>query len=133
MDSKHEESLSDSDDDGTYTCDGCGIMMSSDAGTTWYKCTDCIDIDLCTNCWLKDLHSQHKQQMFKFMCPESWNKPYCDAFGHSFPLMNFSNVYKCKICEDFCLCSKCKASYAHMKHTNKLRPIGVLDYIKEIG
>ena len=122
----------ESDDDGTFTCDGCGAMMSSDMGMTWYKCTDCIDIDICTNCWLKDIHSQHKQQMFKFRCPRDWNPPYCDSCGYSFPPNNYCEIFKCEVCEDFCLCIKCRNAFAHMKHTNKLRPIGVLDYVKEI-
>ena len=121
-------------EDGTYSCNGCDIMMSGSAGTVWYRCTDCIDIDICQNCHMKDFHSHHKRHISRFTCPaaEQMDDGYCDACGVLFD-WNKYNVrigYQCNLCEDYCLCARCKSKLMHINHSKYLKPI--LNMEKEI-
>ncbi len=50
-----------SSDDEVFSCDGCGCMMSGSPGTKWYRCTECVDLDICESCHKKRL--PHRAQV----------------------------------------------------------------------
>ena len=119
-------------EDGTYTCDGCGAMMSGSPGSTWYRCTDCKDIDLCLNCYHKGVHSQHDGQISKFICPPDMDScGYCDACGCSFGDDYNRGIWQCSMCEDYFLCSECHTwqSY-HKKHSKHFNCLTMEDFRK---
>ncbi len=116
----------------TYTCDGCGCMINADPGSKWHRCTYCGDADFCFTCYQKDIHSEHKAYLQMFTAPENWILPHCDACGHSFSDEN-GTLYKCSLCEDFCLCLTCKAKLLHVNHLKHLKETSVSTYADELG
>ena len=124
----------DNDDiDGTFTCDGCGGMMLDQFGTVWYRCTDCDDKDFCLECYNKDIHGHHKRHLHKFACPDNWTLPHCNSCGQTFPKDSNNNIYKCDMCEDYCLCLECKQNLMHIKHLKYFKCISVVEFCKEMG
>ena len=125
---KEPSTSNDSDStEGTIGCDGCGIMMDSSSGSVWYRCTECVDVDLCSLCNMKEIHRHHFNQISKFVSPQSWNSTYCDACGLS--LNTKDCLYQCQKCEDFCLCTCCCLKKAmHQKHMGHLKIMSVKDY-----
>ncbi len=120
------------EDDGTFTCDGCGGMINDQANSMWYRCTDCNDIDVCHECFIKDIHKHHKSHLQRFTAPTNWNIPHCDACGFSFTNSD-GLLYKCTMCEDYCLCNKCKNKLLHINHGKYITEVSVEKYIKDIG
>ena len=124
------------DKNATYSCDGCRGMISGVAGSVWYRCTDCVDVDLCRNCFVKDVHSQHKRHISKFVCPSADDIPkgYCDACGFVFAtdLSYERNCYQCAKCEDLCICTSCKGRLMHINHSKHLKRVPVEQYLDDI-
>ena len=113
---------SDSDDDGTFSCDACVCMISGKTGSSWYRCTECGDADFCDLCYLKDVHSQHRTHMNKFTCPADWNLIYCDSCGLSYSEdSSYNLIHQCTECEDYCLCNGCRTKMMHIKHSNSFQ------------
>lgn len=121
---------SDSSEGGTFSCDGCGGMMSGDSGMVWYRCTECDDVDICTDCFLRNVHGHHKRHIHKFVCPVDWNSCYCDSCG---VVLNVDAVlFSCRLCEDYCLCGSCKKQRMHIKHNKHLTLDSVTQYDVDI-
>ena len=117
--------------DGTYSCDGCGRMMSCDKGAIMHRFTECQHDEFCTECFRKEIHGHHKQHMRIFHCPGDWDQPYCDSCGYSFK--NDMRLWRCSVCEDYCLCFLCQRAMMHTKHDTQLENISVQDYKDELG
>ncbi len=117
--------------DVTYTCDGCGDMITASPNALWYRCTNCCDIDVCPSCYSKDIHDHHKVYLQKFIAPYDWNAPYCDACGFSFNDPD-GTLFKCQMCEDYCLCRRCQNNLLHLHHSKYLKEVCVEQYIKDI-
>ncbi len=127
--------MNDDDDsvsDGTYTCDGCGGMIDAKPDSMWYRCTHCGDVDICHECFIKDVHNHHKAHLQVFKAPADWNVPYCDSCGLSFNDYE-STLYKCTMCEDYCLCQHCKNNLLHIHHSKYIKGVSVQQYSKDIG
>ena len=67
-------------------------------------------------CAWKNIHSHHGACLQKFIAPEDWTTPYCDACGHMFSDPD-GTLFKCFKCEDYCLCEQCKNRLLHMHHS----------------
>lgn len=129
--SHQAETDSCGDQDGTITCDGCGGMIPDHAGSFWYRCSECDDIDLCCICMAKDIHKHHNKHLCKFTCPMDWNQAYCDSCGLVFTKDN--ELYQCNKCEDYCLCVDCcLKKMMHIRHMKYLKYITAKDYIDHI-
>ncbi len=118
--------------DGTYTCDGCGGMIDASPNSMWYRCTYCGDTDVCYECFNKDIHKQHKTHLQKFIAPTNWNTPYCDACGFTFSDPT-GKLFICSMCEDYCICHKCKNKLLHINHSKHMKEECVETYSKDIG
>ncbi len=129
---KYVNSDIESVEDGTYTCDGCGGMMDANPNSMWYRCTCCCDIDICYECFIKDIHKHHKAHLQQFTAPSNWDIPYCDACGFSFADQD-GTLYNCRACEDYCLCQRCQNKLLHIHHSKHLKVISVQQYTKDIG
>ena len=132
--SGHEDTDDSDSNDDTFSCDGCGCMMSGEPGTIWYRCTECTDTDLdfCTECYRKDIHSQHKSYLSKFTCPKDWSLPRCDSCGYIYKANIFLYIYQCTKCEDYSLCPLCKKQNRHNKHNIFLELILAQDYVAQL-
>ena len=97
-DAKEEED----EDHAVISCDECGGMMNDSAGSTWYKCAECDDVDICSACYEKEAYSHH--QRCRFTCPSDWLSAYCDSCGVVFAIDRQGNMFQCKMCEDYCIC-----------------------------
>ena len=126
----------DVDEDGTYSCNGCGLMISGAAGSTWYRCTACIDTDLCQNCFMKGIHPHHKRHISKFVCPSEseMEMAYCDACGYVFTTDESynRNCFVCNMCEDYCICASCKGRLMHLNHFKYLKQVKSKKYLEAI-
>ena len=127
----HEINNYETKTDDTYTCDGCGEMIKSSPDTRWYRCATCVDIDVCIDCFYKDIHAHHKADLQIFKAPDDWNAPYCDACGFSFTDPD-GILYQCTKCEDYCLCERCKFKLLHFHHCHYLKQVFVEQYLKYI-
>ena len=133
-DQESEEEDEEDEEDGVITCDGCGGMMTDKMGTIWYRCNECDDGDFCLECYNKDVHVHHKRQLSKFTCPLHFGIPYCSACGHYIPVEGEDAfLYKCKLCEDYCLCRRCKNKFLHMRHSKHLQLCSTSQYMSELG
>jgi hypothetical protein len=99
------------------TCDGCGIFPIIGER---FKCVTCEDFDLCLTCEQKRIHPAN-HHFVKFKVPvhacverEAVHKGIiCDGCGNR----DFSgDRYKCTLCPDFDLCSKCESQNLHPDH-----------------
>ena len=134
MSRQSDHSEEDEDDDGVITCDGCGGMMTDKMGSTWYRCNECDEGDFCLECYTKDVHGHHKRQLSKFECPLNLDLPHCSACGHYIPMDGTDAfLYKCKMCEDYCLCRKCKNRFLHTRHSKHLKLCSTSQFMSEIG
>jgi hypothetical protein len=90
-------------------CDGCGVLpISGDR----YKCTICPDFDLCSACEKKDVHPA-SHPLLKLKEPARKDIHYgvtCDGCGMK-PIEGVR--YKCTVCPNFDLCSKCEEKNQH--------------------
>ncbi len=118
--------------DGTYSCDGCGGMIEGCPNSTWYRYTDCGDVDICHDCFMKDIHIHHKAYLQLFTAPPVWDSPHCDACGFCFTDNN-GKLVQCTKCEDYCLCLKCHTNLHHFHHSKYLKEACILQYMKDIG
>ncbi len=112
--------------------DSANVIKPADPGSKWHRCTHCGDADFCFTCYQKDIHSEHKAYLQLFTSPENWIVPHCDACGHSFSDEN-GTLYKCSLCEDFCLCLIFKTNLLHMNHLKHLKETPVSIYTDELG
>ena len=127
-----EGDLDEYETDGTFSCDGCGCMISGEPGTIWYRCSECVDIDFCLICHEREIHSQHKKFMCQFKCPEDWSRPFCDCCGRTFPKSLTYELIWCKLCQDFSMCNYCSSKNRHYKHRQFLHKGTIDEYIKEL-
>ena len=112
--------------DQVFSCNGCGEMMSGLPGTKWYRCTECIDIDICESCHNKDFHNMHRSQISAFTCPQDIEEAWCDACGKMFTASDMKVViHQCKICEDYVLCSNCRRNSFHERHKESMTSVYV--------
>ena len=116
----------------SYTCDGCGGMIEGSPNSTWFRCSECVDTDICHECYKKDIHIHHKAYLQLFTVSPIWDTTYCDACGMYFTDPN-SAVFECRKCEDYCLCTKCHHNLHHFHHSKYMKEVGVQQYITEIG
>ena len=129
---KHSDS--NIDNDGTFSCDGCGDMISNKKGQRWVTCTECVDTDFCYKCFKKGTHSHHKYQIHWFENPGDGEIPYCDSCGYVFENDSHDRVlWCCSACEDYCVCSYCHDIGMHKKHEINMNVISVQEYLDEIG
>ena len=99
----------------TQVCEICKNKLES----SWKKCTDCEDFNICSLCHSKGEHSLHFDQIHHFECPNDLSC-YCDSCGHDFRTRK-ANYYSCEICENYVLCVKCKSEQMHRKHKMLLK------------
>ena len=123
-----ETVVCDKDNKGTFSCNGCGCMMLDKSGHMWYRCTECDDNDFCRDCFANDKHAHHKEHLHKFFCPSDWTLPHCHSCGNSFALSTYVDVFRCDLCEDYCLCTDCQKSLMHLRHMKHLKRISVMEY-----
>ncbi len=107
-------------------------MIEGSYNSTWYRCTNCDDTDICHDCFLKDIHIHHKAYLQIFTAPPVWESPHCDACGFSFTDPN-GKLFKCTKCEDYCLCQKCHKNLQHFHHSRYIKEVCVQQYMKDIG
>ena len=98
----------------------------------WYRCTSCSDIDICYECFTKDIHKHHKAHLKRVTAPPDWKVPYCHACVMSFQDTNGA-LFTCTACEDYCLCHGCKRRLQHINHSKHLKEVSVEKYNKDIG
>ena len=122
--------LDKEEEGGTFSCDGCGVMMKDEG--YWFRCTDCDNIDFCAECFINGNHDHHKRHIHKFVCPEDWDLCYCDCCGTNFPHEDETYLYQCTMCEDFCMCAVCKYQLMHTKHLKHLILKSLNDYNSEV-
>ncbi len=127
-----KDDITESNSSGTYTCDGCGCMINADPESKWYGCTFCGDADFCFVCCKKDIHAEHKAYLQVFTAPDNRMVPHCEACGHSFSDKN-DTLFKCSLCEDYCLCHTCKTKLLHVNHSKHLRVTSIATYADELG
>ncbi len=120
-----------SSDDEVFSCDGCGCMMSGSPGTKWYRCTECVDLDICESCHKKDFHIEHRSQISAFTCPQNMDDAWCDACGKMFKVSDKKEIlHQCQICEDYVLCSTCRSHSFHKRHKESMLCVDVPTFLE---
>ena len=97
---------------------------------SFYKCTQCIDYDICVQCFTKGGHKQHRDQISLFDEPMDTEDGYCDGCGLQF--RPGFEVYHCTSCDDYALCFKCKFAGYHRNHMQHFRKIPINKYLSII-
>jgi Zinc finger, ZZ type len=105
-------------------CDGCGVRGIHGIR---FKCLVCPDFDLCSKCYDAGKHSDHSFNRFDsptavpIAVAASLNPAYkprhicsCDGCG----MQGIQGIrFKCRVCPDFDLCSRCYDAGKHSSHS----------------
>ena len=96
----------------------------------WFRCTVCIDFDICTDCHANKCHVKHWEYIHQFNYPKNCNDGYCDSCGYKFrPHCSTFQVFHCPSCEDYAICRQCKNQGMHVNHQFKMKWIPASDYL----
>ena len=115
----------------------CGLCQADIKSYSYHKCTYCLDeIDICDACFKDNRHSIHKRyiQSFTFHpgCWEDPNMVICNSCGQVFPINDETMVWNCKICEDYCICEKCRLQRMHNVHKDNFKMIFIKAFIASL-
>ena len=84
-----------------------------------YRCEECEDYDLCSKCYEKGIHPEHKKREITEANIYHWGYG-CDGCGFS-PIIG--DRYHCTSCPDYDLCGRCRDDKKHPEHRRKLKLI----------
>ena len=115
----------------------CSICQSGITYYRYHKCTYCIEeINICDSCFIENRHSIHNKYIQTFtLNPDCLDNPKivcCDSCGQVFPINDETMVWSCKICEDYCICEKCRFQDMHYVHQDNFKMIFIKAYIEII-
>ncbi len=89
-------------------CDGCGKCICN----IRYKCMQCRDYDLCSQCKSRGIHNETGHSYLK-IGDDRW----CDECRNHFDFDDYtSKHYKCVLCVGYDLCYNCRRNGKHGHH-----------------
>ena len=112
-----------------FECDSCCEEVTD---AEWYKCTSCIDYDMCKSCFFDNCHHEHKAFIHQFTDYISDGQPYCESCGIIFDDDVDEYVYQCKKCHDYGLCNTCYEKGMHGNHKKSMRRTPLVDLKDEM-